>query len=67
MLRKKKGLDVTESQFLQGAAKGLGKHEPDEDDFEGQPATIRDKPLPADVLEADRIGEGREEVCAATK
>ncbi len=57
----------TKSELLQGAAESLGEHEVHETDFKSEPAAVRDKVLPADVVEADGVDEGGEETGETAK
>lgn len=62
--RKEKGGEtrgLTEGQLLQGPVRGLWEEEPDETDLEGQPAAVGDQPLPADIVQTDRVDKGGEE------
>jgi len=62
---RRKGL--TEGELLEGAAKGLGEEEVDEDDLEREPAAVRDEVSPADIVETDGVDKGGEEAGQAAK
>jgi hypothetical protein len=57
----REGGERTESELLQGAAKGLGKHKVHKADLEAEPAAVRDEIPPADVPETDGVDKGGEE------
>ena len=64
----KEGEKLTEGQFLKGSTGSLREVEEDEHNLEGQEAAIRNKVLPADVFEANRVNEsGKEASCAPEK
>jgi hypothetical protein len=55
-----------ECKFLEGSVGGFGEEEPDKDDLVDKEDAVYDKPLPLDVVEADRVDEGGEESSSTT-
>ena len=56
-----------ERKLFERATHGLREHEVHKDNLKCEPAAVRDKVLPADVLETDGVDEGGEETGQATK
>lgn len=59
--------ELTECQLLKSAVRGLREEEPHKHNLKGQPTAIRDEPLPADVVQANRVDECGEEIGHASK
>ena len=57
---------LTESQFFEGSAVGLGIHEVDEAKLEYEPSTVASHVFPSDSSESNGINLGREEATGLT-
>jgi hypothetical protein len=56
-----------EGELFERAAVGFGEHEIDEDNLKGEPAAVRNKPLPLHALQTDRVDKSRKEARRSRK